>query len=142
MRLDRSLGAWVNLWAEPIHRGVALAGRVRPRTPPPASFLPPPQKERERDGGRESGVLWKGAEGEESKKEKGTETWRSVVGAVSQRSGVPRRRTSRSARGPRALRSAVALAAGCAPGDPAARRRRRRGATGVPVLPAEGAQAA
>lgn len=125
--------------SQPQGRGSGGAGPTS--DPTPASFLPPPQKERERDGGKESGVLWKGAEGGEGKKEKGTETWRSVVGTVAPRA-APRHRSSRSARGPRAPRSAVALSAGCAPGYPAARRRRRRGATGVPALPAEGAQAA
>lgn len=71
----------------------------------------------------------------ESKREKETETWRSVVGTVSPRA-APRPPSSRSTRGPRAPRSAVALAAGCVPGEPAALRRRRRGATGVPALPA------
>lgn len=70
------------------------------------------------------------------RKGKGTETWRSAVGTVSP-PAAPRRRSCRSARGPRAPRPAVALAAGGALGDPAARRRRRTGAAGVPALPAE-----
>lgn len=76
-------------------RGSSRAGPTS--DPTPASFLPPPQKERERDGGRESGVLWKGAEGGEGKKEKGTETWRSVVRTVSPRA-APRHRSSRPPR--------------------------------------------